>query len=128
MNVFGRDHRLGRARSRPTTTPAPTLANVNALQINDSPVPAEHARGRLAAKSRGQSHSTTFSEAVDGATDAERTTTEHVRVHHRCTDVRVAEKLLHHPRMLNNTIAERRDWRTSRQAAIAEHDASSRQA
>lgn len=69
MNVFGRDHRrLGRARSRPTTAPAPTRANVNALQINDLPVPAEHARGRLAAKSRGQLHSTTFSEAVDGAT------------------------------------------------------------
>ena len=39
----------------------------------------------------------TSSEAVDGATHAERTTLEHVRVHHRRADVRVAEQLLHRP-------------------------------
>ena len=35
------------------------------------------------------------SEPVDGAAHAERTTIEHVRVHHRRTDVRVPEQLLH---------------------------------
>jgi hypothetical protein len=35
LNVFGRDHRVGRARSRPTRTLAPTPANANPLQSND---------------------------------------------------------------------------------------------
>ena len=35
------------------------------------------------------------SEPVDGAAHAERTTIEHVRIHHRRTDVRVPEQLLH---------------------------------
>ena len=100
MNLVGREHRVGRARSRPTATPAPTRANANPRQINDLSVPAEHALGSLAAKACGQSHSTTSSEAVDRAAHAERTTIEHMRVHHRRADVRVPEQLLRGPNVV----------------------------
>lgn len=43
VNVVGRDHRVGRARSRPTTVPASPRANGNPLQINKLSVPAVHA-------------------------------------------------------------------------------------
>jgi hypothetical protein len=70
---------------------------MNPRQINDFAGPTEHTRKWLAAKSRGQPNGTCLSEAVDGTPHAERAATEHMRVHHRRADVRVAEHLLHRP-------------------------------
>jgi len=43
VNVVGREHHIGRARSRPTTRRQPARAEVNALQINAFVTSAEHA-------------------------------------------------------------------------------------
>jgi hypothetical protein len=41
-----------------------------------------------------------LSDAVDGTAHAERTTFEHVRVHHRRADICVPQQLLHRPKVI----------------------------
>ena len=58
VNVVGREYRVGRVRSRPSTRLRPRHAAVNPLQINDFAPSAEYARAWLAAPSRGQRNGT----------------------------------------------------------------------
>jgi hypothetical protein len=71
------------------------LATANLLTINDFAVPPKGRGPRLDATVRGQRR-WVRSELVDRAAHAERTTIEHMRVHHRRAYVRVPEQLLLH--------------------------------
>ena len=88
---------VGRKRSRLTTTFALQRRNANRLRPRDFARDAKLARRWLDADVRVQPERRLRSKAIDRAAHAKRATIEHVRVHHRRTDVRVAEQLLHGP-------------------------------